>query len=153
MAAEAAIRKAVAADIAAIDAITQAAYEIYIDRIGKPPEPMGLDVSGQIAQGEIHVLETGDGIAGYIITYQQGGSQLIENIAVAPQFQGQGLGARLMQFAEQEAKRNSLSQLSLYTNVAMTENLGYYSRLGYKEYKRALHKGFERAFFEKRLLS
>lgn len=151
MTAEAAIRKAVAADLAAIIAVTQAAYEGYVARIGKRPEPMDLDVSGQLAEGVIHVLETGDGIAGYIITYPQDGAQLIENVAVAPEFQGQGYGTRLMQFAETEAARNSLKRLVLYTNVAMTENLEYYARLGYKEYKRALTQGFERAFFEKRL--
>jgi ribosomal protein S18 acetylase RimI-like enzyme len=122
-----------------------------VDRMGQRPEPMELDVSGQIADGVVHVLELNASVAGYIITYPQGGSQLIENVAVAPQYQGQGYGARLMQFAETEASRNSLSRLTLYTNVQMTENLEYYSSLGYKEYKRALLKGFERAFFEKRL--
>lgn len=151
MAADTAIRNAVAVDLAAINAITQAAYDIYVERIGNRPEPMDLDVSGQIKRGDIYVLQDGESIAGYIITYAQDGAQLIENVAVAPQFQGQGYGARLMQFAETEAARNSLNRLTLYTNVAMTENLEYYPRLGYKEYKRALHKGFERAFFEKRL--
>jgi ribosomal protein S18 acetylase RimI-like enzyme len=151
MAAEAVIRKAVAADLAAINTITQAAYEIYVARMGKRPEPMDLDISGQVAAGDVYVLEEGGDIPGYIVTYPQDGAQLIENVAVAPEFQGQGYGDRLMQFAEAEAVRNSLDRLFLYTNVQMTENLEYYPRLGYKEYKRALLKGFERVFFEKRL--
>jgi ribosomal protein S18 acetylase RimI-like enzyme len=83
--------------------------------------------------------------------YADDGSQLIENVSVAPEFQGQGFGARLLAFAEVEAARNSLPRLFLYTNVKMTENLEYYPRLGYKEYKRALNQGFERVLFEKRL--
>ena len=97
------------------------------------------------------MLETGDSIAGYIITFEQDGAQLIENVAVAPEFQSQGYGARLIQFAESEAARNSLKRLFLSNNVVMTENLEYYARLGYKEYKHAPHRGFKRAFFEKRL--
>ena len=56
-----------------------------------------------------------------------------------------------MQFAEAEGLRKSLLRLFIYTIVKIPENLEYYARLGYKEYKRALHRGFERVFFEKRL--
>ena len=55
-----------------------------------------------------------------------------------------------MQYAEAETARNALLHLILDTNALMTENLEYYARLGYKEYKCALHRD-ARAFIEKRL--
>ena len=151
MAAEAVIRNAVAANLPAIAAISKAPYEDYITRIGKRPEPMDADVCEPVQRGQVFVLELGADIPGYIIIYADDGSQLIENVSVAPEFQGQGFGARLLAFAEVEAARNSLPRLFLCTNVKMTENLEYYPRLGYKEYKRALNQGFERVLFEKRL--
>ena len=56
-----------------------------------------------------------------------------------------------MQFTEAEGLRNCLLRQFLYTNIKITENLEYWARLGYKEYKRDLHRKFERVFFEMRL--
>jgi hypothetical protein len=44
-----------------------------------------------------------------------------------------------------------LLQVRLYTNAAMTENVGYYARHGYRETHRALDEGFDRVFFVKDL--
>lgn len=84
---------------------------------------MGLNVSSQVAEGAVHVLEIAARIAGYIITYEEEGRQSIENAAVAPKYQGQKFGARLMQFAEEETDRAARARLFLSTNVEMTENL------------------------------
>jgi len=47
------------------------------------------------------------------------------------------------------ARRHGLSQVRLYTNEAMTENLAYYPRRGYAETHRAEQGGFRRVFFSK----
>ena len=56
-----------------------------------------------------------------------------------------------MAFAEARARALGLSELRLYTNAAMTENLVLYPRLGYLEDGRAERDGFARVFFSKRL--
>jgi hypothetical protein len=42
-----------------------------------------------------------------------------------------------------------LPEIRLYTNEAMTENLGYYPRRGYRETHRATQNGYRRVFFSK----
>ena len=96
---------------------------MYVEGAGNRPEPMNLNVTGQVAEGAVHVLEIAARIAGYIITYEEEGRQSIENAAVAPKYQGQKFGARLMQFAEEETDRAARARLFLSTNVEMTENL------------------------------
>ena len=41
------------------------------------------------------------------------------------------------------------SEVRLYTNEAMTENLSFYPRHGYHETGRAVQEGFRRVFFSK----
>jgi hypothetical protein len=42
-----------------------------------------------------------------------------------------------------------LPEVRLYTNEAMTENLDYYPRRGYRETHRATQNGYRRVFFSK----
>ena len=78
-------------------------------------------------------------------------SLLLDNIAVSPDAQGLGLGRRLLEFAERSAVSSGYRVIRLYTNVAMTENIGLYSRIGYVETHRAEEKGLQRVYMEKRL--
>jgi GNAT superfamily N-acetyltransferase len=70
---------------------------------------------------------------------------------VHPDAQGTGLGRRLMDFAEEQARRGGFRRLTLYTNEVMTENLGMYEHLGYKEVERRRDEGYRRVFMEKLL--
>jgi predicted N-acetyltransferase YhbS len=70
---------------------------------------------------------------------------------VHPGAQGTGLGRRLLEFAEQEAARRELTWVSLYTNVVMTESQAVYTRLGYREVRRATEHGYRRIFMTKDL--
>ena len=62
-------------------------------------------------------------IAGLLALETRDQALLIENVAVDSAFQGQGLGRRLMAFAEQHARERELRELRLYTNEVMVENL------------------------------
>jgi GNAT superfamily N-acetyltransferase len=79
------------------------------------------------------------------------GYLLLDNVAVLPAAQGQGIGARLLALAEDRARALHLPEIRLYTNAAMTENLAYYPRHGYTETHQAHQDGFHRVFFRKRL--
>ena len=57
----------------------------------------------------------------------------IANIAVHPQFQGNGLGRDLMEFGETEAIQRGYSELRLATHILLTENLSLYIYLGWSE--------------------
>ena len=76
---------------------------------------------------------------------------LIENVAVHPSYQGQGVGRMLMAFAEQEASKKQAERLCLYTNEAMRENIVFYENLGFREVERRVEDGYRRVFMQKAL--
>ena len=134
-----------------LSAIVDAAYALYIPRIGAKPGPMLEDYSDLCARGLAFVLERDGTILGLLVLIDGADHLLLDNIAMAPEAQGQGLGKILLAFAEEEAKRRGFSQIRLYTHLKMTENIALYPRLGYTETHRARQAGFDRVFFTKRL--
>jgi GNAT superfamily N-acetyltransferase len=145
------LRRAQPADVAEIRAVAQAAYEPYVARIGRPPAPMTADYAAAVDRGEVWVAAADGAIAGLLVLVQFPDHVLLENVAIRPDVQGTGIGARLLALAEDQARHLGLSQIRLYTNVAMTENLAYYPRHGYIETHRAEDGGYSRVYFSKHL--
>ncbi len=143
------LRLATAADLPAIQHVIAAAYEKYLSRMDRPPAPLLRDYGPAVEQGAVWV--TGSPIAGLISLTETDDALLIENVAVHPDRQGDGLGRRLMEFAEQQARRRQIRRLALYTNEVMTENQAIYTRLGYQVTGRATEDGYRRVFMEKTL--
>ena len=146
------IRRAQTEDRKAVEDIVQAAYAMYVERIGKPPGPMLDDYGALIAQDAVGVLEDADGaIAALIVLLAKPDHLLLDNIAVRPDRQGQGLGRRLIEFAEAEARQLGYRELRLYTHEKMTENIALYRRLGFEETGRGHEAGYDRVFMTKRI--
>jgi ribosomal protein S18 acetylase RimI-like enzyme len=74
---------------------------------------------------------------------------LLENVAVDPESQGDGIGRALLDHAEATARELRLPGVRLYTNAAMTRNLEMYKRRGYREDARESVDGFNRVFLSK----
>ena len=147
------IRPAGTADLAAVQSIVQEAYAVYIDRIGKPPGPMLDDYVALIKAGDVSILEAEDGMAAAIIVLlPRLDHLLLDNIAVRRDRQGQGLGRRLIAFAETEARRLGYCEIRLYTHQTMTENVALYTRFGFVETGRGSDAGYDRVFMTKTLI-
>jgi N-acetylglutamate synthase-like GNAT family acetyltransferase len=129
-------RKATEADLADIEALVSSAYEKYVVRIGRKPKPMVADYRKALAHHELWVLEHDQSLIAVLELIANPEHLLIENIAVSPRCQGSGIGRRLMQFAESEARRRGYREIRLYTNERFTENITIYSKLGYRETRR-----------------
>jgi GNAT superfamily N-acetyltransferase len=125
------------------------AYEKYVERIGRPPAPMTADYAAALEFSRVWVLESNDVIVGALVTEDRGDHLLLETIAVAPVAQGHGYGRLLLDRAEGDAAEFGLTEVRLYTNEAMTENLTFYPRHGYRETGRAVEDGFRRVYFSK----
>lgn len=145
------IRQARPEDSASIAACAVAAYQGYVERIGRKPAPMVADFAGHIAAGEVYVLDGCDGLWGFIVMRAAADHLFIENVAVRPERQGQGDGRRLVAFAEATARQQGLPAIRLYTNVKMTENLPFYESLGFVEVERRHEDGFDRIYFSRQL--
>lgn len=140
------VRKASPDDAARIGSISRAAYNKYIPRIGREPAPMLADFAAEIAADHVVVIETAGMVAGYMVAWSETDAYFIDNIAVEPLRQGQGLGRKLVDHAVCEARRLRLPALRLYTNVAMTENLSMYDHLGFIETHRVWEEEFHRIY-------
>jgi len=146
-----AIRAACPADEASVREIVDAAYQVYIPRIGKKPGPMLDDYAKRIAGGQVWVLDGASGIVGIVVLEESPDGFLLDNIAVDPGQQGKGFGRVLLAFAETAARHRGFSDIRLYTHALMTENIALYRRIGYVETSRVTEKGFDRVYMTKPL--
>jgi GNAT superfamily N-acetyltransferase len=151
-----AVRLATAADVPVLRSIAAAAYLPYVPRIGRAPAPVDADYAGAAARGEAWLAVCAaavgaDAAVGLIVLVPEAGYLLLENVAVLPSCQGRGVGSLLLRFAEAKAVELGLVEIRLYTNEAMTENLAYYPRHGYRETHRGEQDGFRRVYFSKQL--
>lgn len=143
------IRPAGHADLAAVTAVVEAAYAPYVPRMGQKPGPMLDDYAALVRSHDIWVAADAGGVAGVLVLLAEPDHLLLDNIAVAPERHGQGVGKALLRFAEDEARRRGYAEMRLYTNELMTENVALYARAGWTETGRGVQAGFNRVFFRK----
>lgn len=146
------IRKAEPADVTDIIACAHAAYEMYVERIGRKPAPMTADFAALVERGVVFIgKDATNDLCGFVVFYPRGDSVHLENVAVAPGKQGHGYGKQLVAFVEDQARDRGFDSVELYTNEKMTENQTLYPRLGYREIDRRTEDGFARIFYRKPL--
>ena len=135
------LRRAVPGDAAAIAALTQQAYAKWIPVIGRAPKPMTADYDAALRDHLIDLLYVGDDLAALIEMILEPDHLLIENLAVAPAFQGGGHGRRLLAHAEELAASRGFGEVKLYTNKLFVENIRFYERLGYRQEREEPFRG------------
>lgn len=148
------VRTAQLRDLWDIERIVKASFAPYVEVIGQPPAPMNADYRAAIKTCRTLVIgaQGTDKVAGFAVIEEKSGVFWLETIAVDPAQSGKGLGRSLMIHIE-----NMLAPLcdsyQLYTHVKMTRNIDWYRRMGFVETARERHKGFERVFMRKDLMS
>ena len=145
------LRAADAADTGDVSALVHAAYAHYVPRIGGLPGPMQEDYGEVIAGGAVTVAERDGAIAGVLVLGEDEEGFAVENVAVHPGHQRQGLGSRLLERAESEALARGFESIHLYTHRLMGENRALYSRRGYVEYEPRAHRHAALAYMRKSL--
>ena len=127
------IRLAQYDDAAAISALIDAAFVIYVPRTGQKPLAMLDDYLALISRGIVHVLDEAGKIAGVVVLIPESQAMLLHCVAVRPDAQGRGLGRLLLTFAETKAREAGYDVIRLITNPAMFENQAIYKHYGYAE--------------------
>ena len=125
------LRRAAPADAEAVRALTRQAYAKWVPLIGREPKPMQADYERAVREHRIDLAYRDGALAGLIETIALPDHLLIENVAVAPSWQGRGIGRALMAHAERLAAALRHRELRLYTNKAFAENVALYLKLGY----------------------
>lgn len=138
-------------DEAEVAALVERAYAKYVERMGRRPGPMDDDYGERIAAGRVTIAELDAELVGILVLVEEPDCLLVENVAVEPSSQGEGVGHALLGHAEEVARAAGLSRLRLYTHETMTENRALYPRLGYVEVEPPPDDEWNRVFFVKRL--
>jgi len=126
------LRRAQTEDAPAVRALTRAAYAKWVPVIGREPKPMAADAVAAIRDHLVDLLHDDGTLAALNETIPEADHLLIENVAVAPAFQGLGHGRRLMDHAERFATELGYREVRLYTNKMFAENVRLYLALGYR---------------------
>jgi len=129
--------------------LVERAYAPWVAIVGRRPAPMDDDYTHHIAAGEVFVLEADGAIAALAVLIEAPDHLLLDNVAVDPALHGSGLGRRMIDFAEAEARRRGLPELRLFTHERMHRNIALYGQLGFVETHRATVDGFRRVFMTK----
>lgn len=127
------VRRATAEDVPTIGILTRECYRKWVSVIGREPKPMSADYIRAVQDHWIDLMERDGALAALIEMIPAENYLLIENLAVAPRFQRQGLGSFLTGHAMQAARSAGLPEVRLYTNAAFAENLEYYRRRGFNQ--------------------
>ena len=130
------LRRATLADVAHVRAVTRGAYAKWVPLIGREPLPMRANFERAVADHVIDLWEEDGKLLALIEMIPEGTHLLIENIAVLPECQGQGLGDKLLRHAGETARALGLGEMRLYTNAAFVSNVTFYAKRGFSEYLR-----------------
>ncbi len=125
------LRQATPADAPAIRELTRAAYAKWIGPNGREPTPMTADYDAAVRTHRFDLLYLNGALTALIETVDEGELLLVENVAVAPDRQGLGLGTRMLALADALARSQGKNRVRLYTNGLWAENIRLYLKLGY----------------------
>lgn len=145
------LHRAVAEDAATVRDITRAAYARWVPLIGREPLPMTADYDRAVQDHRIDLLRRGEETLALIETMLREDHLWIENIAVLPAAQGQGLGRLLLGHAETLAREHGRGEVRLLTNAAFGGNVALYEHHGYVVTAREAFRGGITVWMRKRL--
>ncbi len=118
-------------DADAIRGLVLRAYAKWVPVVGREPRPMTADYDRAVLEHDFDLAFAAGALAGLAETELRADHLWIENLAVAPEAQGRGLGRLLLARAETRALSAGRGEIRLLTNSAMLANIALYEHLGY----------------------
>ena len=112
---------------------------------------MQADYERAVVEHTIDLLIVNDALAGLIETILRPDHLWIENVAVAPEWQGKGFGSLLLDYAERRALQSGRTQIRLLTNQALAANLELYAKRGYSVERTEPFRGGAAVHMSKRI--
>ncbi|NGO52040.1 GNAT family N-acetyltransferase [Allomesorhizobium camelthorni] len=120
----------------------------YMDGVIDPPSSahrLTTESLRREAEEEIGFLATSEGrVVGCVFMVEREHDCYVGKLAVEPELQGQGIGKKLVEAAEEFAASCGKEALELQTRIELTANHAAFARLGFRETARTAHAGYER---------
>lgn len=101
------LRRATAADAAAVRDLTRAAYAEWVPVLGREPKPMGADYDAAVRDHVVDLLHLDGELAALAEMRPEADRLLVVNVAVLPAHQGRGHGRALMAHAGSSPVRSA----------------------------------------------
>jgi len=120
----------------------------YMDAIIDPPSSahqLSMDALEKKAREETGFAAfSGDVLAGCVFIKEKADHFYLGKLAVAPAFEGQGIGRKLMEKADEEAVARGKPVMELQTRIELTRNHKVFEKLGYHITAETAHPGYDR---------
>ncbi|MBO9449488.1 GNAT family N-acetyltransferase [Tropicibacter sp. R16_0] len=126
------LRPAQPEDVAAIETCLTAAYAKARAELSDLPDVTG-GIAAEIAENLVFVAEDDTSVVGVIVLVVRDDVLLIANLGVDPAHSGQGVGGRLLDLADREARKRRCRELRLRTHAGLTATRAMYLHLGWSE--------------------
>ncbi len=119
------------------EAILRSAFGVYVQKLGRSQSENAYDwLPDAIAEQRVLCGHLGGRIVGVAIFNDDSLSRTIEQIAVAPEQQGRGIGSVLLNHLQKDAVAAGFKTLHLDTAEMMTDLLRLYERHGFRIIRR-----------------
>ena len=142
------IRPALAADAAVLAGLIDAAFSQYRGRLvpesgafGEKPEVIAAEL-GRPGHGAL-LAELGGEAAGCVLFKPEHGDLYFGRLSVPPARRGHGIARALIAAVEAQAVAGGYPAVRLGVRVVLTENQRLFASLGYVEFSREAHPGFD----------
>jgi len=120
----------------------------YMDGVIDPPssaQKLTVDNLREKAKDEAGFAAViDDELAGCVFTKEKDDRFYLGKLAVVPAFEGQGIGRKLVEKAEQLAVACGKPVMELQTRIELTRNHAVFEKLGYRKVAETAHPGFTR---------
>jgi len=126
------IRKARQEDAEAVVACIAAAYAAVRQELPDMPD-VTAGVPEDIAAERVVLAEAGVDLVGVVVFDHASAATMVNNLAVAPAAQGQGVARLLLGHAEDAARQSGSERMDLRTHRLMQRVRELYRRLGWAE--------------------
>lgn len=144
------IRPAKSADAQGVAGCVKAAYGRYTERTGEQPVQVQRDYAQLIGDREVLVAHIESAIVGVLLLARTEKGFLLDEIAVVPACQGQGIGRALLEMAERAAVHQGFGSIYALVHPKMTESVALFTKIGYAEYENRSVDGDTRVYLRKR---
>ena len=119
------IRTANRDDLDFVIQCANAAYALYVPRIGRKPMPMVADFAAELARDHLEILQCEGEPVGYLVSFAQKDHLFIENVALHPDHQGGGLAGQLFAQLERRARSSNWPHLNSIPMKKCRKTLAY----------------------------
>jgi GNAT superfamily N-acetyltransferase len=115
--------------------------------IDPPSSAERLDEAGlaaKVAAETVYIARVDQVLVGCVFLAPRDDHLYLGKLAVAPAFQGRGIGRALIEAAIGEARRLGVAAIELQTRVELVQNHAVFERLGFRHLGSTAHPGYTR---------